>query len=144
MDTVLLVNLAATWAMVGLIWFVQLVHYPLFGAVGASEFVSYEAQHTRRTAGAVALFMPLEALTAAWLAVDTPTGVSPGLLYVGLGLVAALWVSTAAWQAPMHGRLVRGYDGRLHRRLVLSNWIRTWAWSARGLLGLVLVGQALA
>jgi hypothetical protein len=31
---VLLANLAATFFMVGLIWFVQIVHYPLFGQVG--------------------------------------------------------------------------------------------------------------
>lgn len=30
----LLVHAAATWAMVGLVWFVQVVHYPLFAQVG--------------------------------------------------------------------------------------------------------------
>jgi hypothetical protein len=41
------VHLAATAAMVGLIWFVQVVHYPLFASVGADEFVAYENAHTR-------------------------------------------------------------------------------------------------
>ncbi|MCK6525129.1 hypothetical protein L6R49_27300, partial [Myxococcota bacterium] len=42
----LLIHAAATWFMVGLIWFVQIVHYPLFSAVGpprVSEAIT--AQH---------------------------------------------------------------------------------------------------
>jgi hypothetical protein len=142
-DTVLLVNAAATWAMAGFIWFVQLVHYPLFSAVGAGEFTAYEARHTRATAWAVALFMPAEALTAAWLVLETPGGVSPVGVTLGLILVAALWIVTAIWQAPMHGRLSQGYDARLHRRLVSSNWIRTILWTVRGFLVLVILGQAM-
>ena len=42
-------HLAATAAMTGLIWFVQVVHYPLFAAVGADQFVAYEVAHQRRT-----------------------------------------------------------------------------------------------
>lgn len=129
--------------MVGLIWFVQLVHYPLFAAVGPLDFIGYESQHTRRTTWVVALFMPLEAVTAVWLLADVPDGLSAGLVAVGLVLVAALWLSTATWQAPMHGRLSDGFDPSLQRRLVRSNWVRTALWSARGLLVLVLVGQAI-
>lgn len=144
MNTVLLVHIAATWAMVGLIWFVQLVHYPLFASVGSVDFVAYETQHTRRTTWVVALFMPLEALTAVWLLAEAPEGVSAGLVAVGLVLVAAVWLSTATWQAPMHGRLSDGFDSSLQRRLVHSNWVRTSLWTARGVLVLVLAGQALA
>jgi hypothetical protein len=60
MDTVLLVHVAAAWAMVGLIWFVQLVHHPLFSAVGSSAFTGYEARHMRRTTWVVAMFMPVD------------------------------------------------------------------------------------
>ncbi len=41
----LAVHLAATAAMTGLIWFVQVVHYPLFDLVGRAQFVGYEAAH---------------------------------------------------------------------------------------------------
>lgn len=143
MTAVLLIHAAATFAMVGLIWFVQLVHYPLFAQVGAAEFVGYEHQHTRRTTWSVALFMPAEAVTAAWLAFDVPPDVSTGLVWAGGALVLALWISTAAWQAPIHGRLSLGYDPVLQRRLVRSNWFRTVLWSARGVLVLVMLAQAL-
>lgn len=42
-------HLFATAAMVGLIWFVQVVHYPLFASVGADGFTDYETAHRRRT-----------------------------------------------------------------------------------------------
>jgi len=38
MGLVLFANLAATLVMVGDIWFVQVVYYPLFSAVGADRF----------------------------------------------------------------------------------------------------------
>ena len=57
-------HLMATVAMGGLIWFVQVVHYPMFAAVGDDEFVSYEAHHTQRTARVVGPIMAVEGLAA--------------------------------------------------------------------------------
>ena len=37
-EFIVLLQLASTLAMVGLIWFVQVVHYPLFEKVGAGGF----------------------------------------------------------------------------------------------------------
>ena len=34
----LIIHAAATWFMVGLIWFVQIVHYPMFANVGRDSF----------------------------------------------------------------------------------------------------------
>ena len=143
-DTVLLVHVGATWALVGLIWFVQMVHYPLFASVGAGDFDRYEAQHTRRTALVVGVLMPAEAITAAWLLIESPDGVATGFIALGLVLVAAVWLSTALVQAPLHGRLSTNATTALQRRLVQTNWLRTVAWSVRGVLVLVMAGQALA
>jgi hypothetical protein len=38
MVLLLLANAAATFFMVGVIWFVQVVHYPLFARVGTLDF----------------------------------------------------------------------------------------------------------
>lgn len=143
MDTVLLVHVGATWAMVGLVWFVQLVHYPLYGSVGADQFIEYEHQHMRRTGWAVGLFMPVEGVTGVWLVAIVPPGVSSGLVLLGLALLIVIWVSTAIAQAPTHFRLAKGYDAALGRRLVLSNWIRTAAWTARGVLVLIMTSQTI-
>lgn len=143
-DTVLLVHVGATWALIGLIWFVQMVHYPLFATVGTGDFDLYEAQHTRRTALVVGVLMPAEAITAAWLLIESPDGVATGFIALGLVLVAAVWLSTALVQAPIHGRLSTNATTALQRRLVQTNWLRTVAWSVRGVLVLVMAGQALA
>jgi hypothetical protein len=51
-----------------------------------------------------------------------------------LGLLAVNWLSTAAVQVPLHGRLAREYEEQAHRALVRTNWVRTAAWTARGAL----------
>ena len=55
------------------------------------------------------------------------------LVALVLGVLFA-WLCTAVFQAPIHLRLMRGFDAPLIRRLILSNWIRTLAWTARGIL----------
>ncbi|MCG5054703.1 MAG: hypothetical protein KA712_17210 [Myxococcales bacterium] len=134
MDFVMLVHAAATLAMTGLIWFVQLVHYPLFAFVGEDAFARYEAHHQTRTTWIVAPLMLAELATAVLLVIVPPAGVSPLTARVALGLLALVWLSTAAWQVPLHRRLARGFDAPQIRTLVRSNWLRTLAWTARAAL----------
>jgi hypothetical protein len=61
------------------------------------------------------------------------------MAWTGLALVAAIWLSTAAIQVPCHAKLAAGFDAEVHARLVSSNWIRTVAWTARGLLALAMI-----
>ena len=49
MKYVLLANLGATLFMVGVIWFVRVVHYPLFSRVGGESFALYSEAHSRLT-----------------------------------------------------------------------------------------------
>jgi len=132
---------AATLYMVGLIWFVQLVHYPLMAKVGAECFVAYQKLHTKWTTLAVGPAMLAEATTAgALLFIANAVGYPAALAWAGFALVLGVWVSTAALQVPCHRALERGFDARVHRQLVLSNWLRTLAWSARGVLVVVAMG----
>lgn len=131
---VLLLHVAATLFMVGVIWFVQIVHYPLMASIGRAEFTAYEQAHTRRTAWVVGPPMLLELATGLVLLWARPAGVSLTLSLVGIALLAILWVSTQFIQVPCHERLSRGFDPAVHRRLVSTNWVRTAAWSLRGFL----------
>ena len=133
-----------TVAMAGLIWFVQIVHYPLFVEVGSGEFTRYEALHCRRTGYVVAPLMLTELATAAWLFFRPPTSGVEWATTAGIALLAAAWLSTALLQVPCHRRLERGFDPAVARRLVGTNWIRTIAWTARALLALHVVGGAFA
>ena len=64
MNWILLLHAAATVFMTGLIWFVQVVHYPLFSAVGRDRFSEYEGRHSRLTGRVVGAPMLLELATA--------------------------------------------------------------------------------
>jgi hypothetical protein len=138
-------HLAATLFMTGLIWFVQIVHYPLFSMVSRSAFPDYEVRHTALTTWIVAPPMLVELVTAVLLFGVRPVNVSTRDLTLGLALLAVTWFSTALLQVPYHEALKRGFDAAAHRRLVSTNWVRTVAWSLRGLLVLKMAfGQVTA
>jgi uncharacterized membrane protein len=127
-------HLAATLFMTGVIWLVQVVHYPLFERVGEAEFPGYERRHTSLITWVVGPAMLIEAITGLLLLWFRPTGVPLAQLWMGIALIAVIWLSTALVQVPCHAALSDGFDRVTHRRLVATNWIRTVAWSLRGLL----------
>jgi hypothetical protein len=132
------VHALATCAMCGLIWFVQVVHYPLFRMVDADRFEAFAAEHQRRTSRVVVPLMLTELVTAVLLLLATDVPRSAALL--GLALLAVIWASTAWLQVPQHRRLVKGRDLAAIDRLVRTNWIRTGAWSARAMLSVSMLG----
>lgn len=121
--------------MLGLIWFVQLVHYPLFAAVGPDRFVAYEQQHTRRTSWVTAPIMLLELGTAVLLVYFNQRS---GFYWLNLTGVALLWLSTFFIQVPLHNRLIGVYDTGAIKKLVQTNWIRTVIWTGRA-IGLIYI-----
>jgi len=139
-----LVQAAATWALVGLIWTMQVVHYPLFAKVGRTDYPAWQRSHMRRITVLVGPLMIAEAATA--------IGTLAALVHVrngalipwagsGLCLLAAIWLATAFVQAPLHKRLACGFDSSVHRRLVRTNWLRTLMWTARGGIVVVLLSR---
>jgi hypothetical protein len=124
-----------TLFMVGVIWFVQVVYYPLFSRVGEAAFPEYERHHARRTGWVVGPPMLAELGTA----VATVWYVGGALAWCGLGLLAVVWVSTAGWQVIAHRRLQGRFDAVTHRRLVKTNWVPTVSWSARGVVACALL-----
>jgi hypothetical protein len=135
----LTIHLFATAGMVGLIWFVQVVHYPLFARVGTTGFSAYADDHQRRTAWVVGPFMAVEGVTALLVAATLRDEVGLALPLIGLVLLAVIHGSTVFLQVPAHGRLSSGSDAEVIRRLVATNWIRTAGWSARGAVAVAMI-----
>ncbi len=136
MRLLLPLQVLSTLAMFGLIWFVQVVHYPLFLQVGVENFPAYEAAHADRTTYVVAPLMLIELATAGLLLLP---GLRPGMIsawqaWAGAALVGVIWLSTAFLQVPLHNQLHAGYSADVIGKLVATNWIRTIAWSARAVL----------
>jgi hypothetical protein len=120
--------------MVGLIWLIQIVHYPLFLKVGREQFIEYSEDHQRLITYVVLPLMFLELVTAFLLWSWRPIGVSSTSIAAGIALVLVIWGSTFLIQVPQHGKLLAGYDPEVCRKLVNGNWIRTIAWSVRGII----------
>lgn len=130
----LLLHAASTLYLAGLIWFVQVVHYPLMRYADAGRFSEFERAHVRRTGWIVGPAMLTEGITALYLVWNPPARAAPGTVWIGLGLLAIVWTSTALLQVPCHRRLERGFDAAIHRKLVRGNWVRTVGWSLRSVL----------
>ena len=124
-------HLADTWLLAGLIWSIQLLVYPQFRRVKAEEFIEFHFAHCLRTGLLVAPLLLVEAGTAAVLLWQ---GHRELPFIISVGLIPVIWLSTAVFQAPLHVKLMRGYDAEIIRRLTLTNWLRTLAWTARGVL----------
>lgn len=136
-------GLASTLAMVGLVWFVQTVHYPLFELVGAGAFPHYEQTYLVRAMPVLRVFRWVELVTAVGLVISPLRPIPRWLFAVALGLLVLIWVSTFALQVPQHEVLRNGFNADAHQILVQSNWIRTIAWSLRGALFLWMTSRLL-
>jgi len=127
----LLIQVATTWAMTGIIWFVQLVQYPSFAQVDAAAFPGFHNHHSSSISIVVAPLMIAEAISGIaflWAPLRVQTSWQ---IWLGIGLIAFIWASTFLLQVPAHNQLASGFDEGSWRMLVRSNWLRTTAWSAR-------------
>jgi hypothetical protein len=137
---ILQLHLVATCIMVGVIWFVQHVHYPLKSYVHEAHFSDYQSQHMQRTAHIVGIPMLAEAGLAALLLLDPAIAGQPGLALLNCALLVGVWVCTALFQVPQHEALSLGFEATVHRLLVRTNWLRTALWSARAACAVLLLG----
>jgi hypothetical protein len=135
-----LLHATATLFMCGVIAIVQIVHYPLFNMVGRDQFAAYENAHTNLITLVVGPAMLLEAACVLGLLIERPGN---WLIWVGAVLLGVVWFSTALLQIPQHGILSSGFNQRAYEMLVQSNWLRTIAWWARGVIACVLVWQSM-
>lgn len=143
-DVVLLLNTAASWTMVGVIWFVQVVHYPLLAVVPVESASSVAVEHQRRTGWVVMLPMTIEGVTTLMLLGMVPEGVSWFVPWLaGIPLAVAL-LATVTLSVPRHARMAANPDASVGRELVATNWVRTIAWSLRGVVtaGMLIVTLA--
>ena len=129
------VHVAATWFMVGMIWTIHLVHYPLFANVGPESYVAFQAEHVDRI-GAL-LFVPwltegLTLLALMWFVVVARRRDIAAPVVIGAVAMAAVLAISGFWSAPAHGELADGFDAAVHDRLMAANLVRSVAWTVRG------------
>jgi len=133
-ETLLLLHFLAAVVMAAVIWFVQVVQYPLFAQIGEAEFPAYAADYQRRIGWVVIGPMLVEVVTAVALATCRPEIYRHPAFAMASLLLAVVWACTFLWQVPLHQKLLGGRDMATVARLVKSNWLRTIAWTARAIL----------
>ncbi len=131
----LLANLVSALFMTGVIWYVQIAHYPLFKQVGQQTFRAYHIAHNNATTVVVALPMLIELGLAALLLIARPPEVPTILAVIAFGLAVLIWGATFFVSVPLHAQLDDvGYNVTTIEALVSTNWVRTLAWSGRSVL----------
>ncbi|MEM9080801.1 MAG: hypothetical protein AAGC74_08940 [Verrucomicrobiota bacterium] len=125
MDSTSLTHAFASFGLFGLIWTIQLVHYPAFAFIEAAHWHHFHQKHSRNITLIVFPLMLIELLTAIQLIIEART---PSHL-VFLACTTLTWTLTAAVFIPLHNSLSRHPEPQKIRRLINLNWTRTAIWT---------------
>jgi hypothetical protein len=130
---ILLFNLLISSVLTGLIWFVQIVHYPIFLKISPPIFINFQAAHTSTTGSLVAPLMVVEIiLSVVLLTISFDTQTQKIAVWTAFALVLLIWIITFFVSVPIHNQLItNGFDEHVIRKLINTNWIRTIAWTLR-------------
>ena len=120
-------GLASTLYMTGIVWFAQIVHYPLLGRNTVDSFADFAREYQRRTLWVVSPGLAGELVSAILLVIVAPQAIS----WLGLLLLFAIWLITLRFQIPQHLELKRGYSEKTHRQLIQGNLVRSLLWTVR-------------
>ena len=137
--TLLILQIASTLFMTGVIWVIQIVQYPFFSHIGAENFLKYHDDYRFWITPIVLPPMTIELLSTVFLIVYPPANIDSELIWLGLILTLIVWASTFFLQVPLHEKLAAGFDADVHSALVRTNWIRTVGWSLRSVLLIYIV-----
>lgn len=122
-------QICATY-MCGVIWVIQLIHYPSFAYINPAQFTEAHQRHSALMGVIAGPVMILELLAGLWLVSNKVTTMS----LLNLGIIALLWFFTFFVSVPLHNQLAAGFDLVVIQKLVTTNWPRTILWSAKMVL----------
>lgn len=125
-----ILNQSSAIYMLGVIWVIQLIHYPSFSNISESAFQQFHNQHTSAMGLIVGPIMVIELLASIWLLNAEANMFSISNLIIVLGL----WLLTFFVSVPLHNKLAVEQDFSVIQKLILTNWPRTVLWTLRALL----------
>ena len=133
LQVVFLCQIILSALMTGIIWIIQLVHYPSFQYIKSSAWEAFHQFHTSRMRYIVAPLMIMELASSFYLYYEMR---STGFIFI---LNILIWLSTFLIQVPLHKKLSSAYSLKQSALLTQSNWIRTVLWTLKtaGLLCLI-------
>jgi hypothetical protein len=120
------IYLYSNLALIGLIWTVQLVHYPSFLFVEKSRFFEFQDHHMKKITFVVMPLMLIELFCGAILLYQNYNNL---LFLTSFLCLAFIWAWTFFVNVPLHSKLLLKHDDELIHALIKSNWPRTILWS---------------
>ena len=120
--------------MTGLIWIVQVIHYPLFKFVGENTFSNYHKAHIEKTTFVIAIPMILEIITAFYLIIHSDLYRHNIIFLIAFVFLILVWIVTFFISVPKHNVLANGFNDSTISALTKTNWLRTVAWTLRAVL----------
>ena len=131
MNLLFFLNVISAFLLTGVIWTIQIVHYPSFHYIDKLSFINFHHFHERRISIIVMPLMLIELTTSTALYINNMSSI---VFALNLLIVVLIWCSTFFIQVPIHSILSQKKDKKLIEKLVNTNWIRTFLWSMRMLL----------
>ena len=125
--------------MFGVIWVMQVVHYPLMRFVSGEQFARFETAHRTRISWVVGPLMLLEGVCVLAFLFAPPVGLAWWLPWVGAGVEAIAIGTTVFISAPLHEQLNAHFNQATLDRLIATNWIRTIAWTGRAAVAIAML-----
>lgn len=127
-DLIYVLHIFSCFFMTGLIWLIQLVHYPANRFINPQMFSAYQHFHQVTITLIVGPIMVLEVFTGLFIVFHESLSTSSLFNFAGLTVI---WLSTVFFSIPNHAKLEKEMDTKAMSRLISTNWLRTLAWTAR-------------
>ena len=143
MSVIFLLNLVLSFIAVGLIWTIQLVHYPSMRFIPKERFVEYHNFHSIRISFLAMPLMLTELGTSLMLFYQNYDNAIQTIFLINLVIVVLIWLSTFLIQVPLHNALSKEKQSEKLSKLICTNWIRTILWTARSILMILFLAFAM-
>lgn len=124
---VFLFQMVSTFSMFGIIWFMQLIHYPLLNNI-RDGFAQYERADLRRSASFIGPLLILDLVLSIYLIALETTSLLIRLATFNLVLNILYWLWTFLFQLQQHQKLSIGFSKTAIHKLLVSHWVRTSIW----------------
>ena len=134
MSFIFLFNLVLSFIAVGLIWTIQLVHYPSMRYISKDKFPKYHNFHSIRISILAMPLMLAELVTSIMLWYQNFNNAIQAVFLINLIIVVFIWFSTFLIQVPLHNTLSKEKDTKKLSKLICTNWVRTILWTGRSVL----------
>jgi hypothetical protein len=118
-----------------LIWLVQIIIYPTFREISQERFVAYHRRYTGQISFFVVPLMFGQLGLHGYALMQDMHVLSICIMV----FIIIAWLCTFGLSVPCHNQLAKhGYDIAVINRLVLTNWLRTTAWTGVVILDILL------